>query len=284
MPTAVTIDRLIQDYDTLLLDAYGVLVDATGPLAGAADLIARLRSLGKPFFVVTNDASRLPSTCAARFARYGLTIADDEIITSGSLLADYFERRGLHGAPCAVLGPADSMTYVREAGGVIVELSPEAPIRALVVCDDSGYPFLETCDAALSAVFRHFDRGDAVDLVLPNPDLIYPKTPGAFGFTAGAVALLIEAALERRYPNRGARFDRLGKPGAALFEAARRRAGGGRLVMIGDQLETDIAGARAAGIDAALLSAGVSQWNDSVPAASAPTYLLDGITPGSSTP
>jgi ribonucleotide monophosphatase NagD (HAD superfamily) len=45
--------------------------------------------------------------------------------------------------------------------------------------------------------------------------------------------------------------------------------------MVGDQLETDIAGARAAGISAALL-AGVSRWSGG---ALAPTYLLATIEP-----
>jgi HAD superfamily hydrolase (TIGR01509 family) len=74
-------------------------------------------------------------------------------------------------------------------------------------------------------------------------------------------------------------FDRLGKPEPHLFaEAARRLAiEPARLVMVGDQLETDIAGARAAGIDAALL-AGVSRWDDR-DAALAPTYLLGTIAP-----
>jgi len=58
------------------------------------------------------------------------------------------------------------------------------------------------------------------------------------------------------------------------------------VVMIGDQLETDIAGARAAGIDAALLS-GVSRWAprrdrgdaDEPASVLAPTYLLATIAP-----
>jgi ribonucleotide monophosphatase NagD (HAD superfamily) len=51
-------------------------------------------------------------------------------------------------------------------------------------------------------------------------------------------------------------------------------------VMIGDQLETDIAGARAAGIDAALL-AGVSHWTPEGGAAAAiiPRYLLASLAP-----
>ena len=93
------------------------------------------------------------------------------------------------------------------------------------------------------------------------------------------MALLIEAALSRRFPAQNLRFDRLGKPAPHLFIDAQRRLGGHSVVMIGDQLETDIAGAHAAGIDAALL-AGVSRWAGKESASGiAPRYLLATIEP-----
>ena len=50
-------------------------------------------------------------------------------------------------------------------------------------------------------------------LILPNPDLIYPRGEHSFGIAAGGVALLFEAALRRRYPGRDdLAFVRLGKP------------------------------------------------------------------------
>jgi HAD superfamily hydrolase (TIGR01459 family) len=270
-----TARQLIETYDTILLDAYGVLVDAGGALPGAGELIAAIRAAGRQLFIVTNDASRLPETVAARFARFGIPVGASEVVTSGSLIAPYYAEAGLAGARTCVLGTEDSHEYVRAAGGEVLPLSGDADIEVLVVCDDSGFPFLDGIEAALSALYRRIDRGGAVTLVLPNPDLVYPKSGGEFGFTAGAMALLLEAGLRRRYGVRAPGFAALGKPHPPMFEEARRRAGSGRLVMVGDQLETDIAGARAAGIDAALLSAGVSVWRDGeTPAALAPTYLL----------
>ena len=146
----------------------------------------------------------------------------------------------------------------------------------LAVCDDSGTPFVEGIGLAFSAIVRAVEAGRSPALVLPNPDLVYPKGDGEFGFTAGAMALLIEAARARRFPGLGLGFDRLGKPAPHLFAEGRRRLGGVSVVMIGDQLETDIAGAHAAGIDAALL-AGVSRWDPA--AAIAPRYLLATIAP-----
>jgi HAD superfamily hydrolase (TIGR01450 family) len=275
-PRAITIAELIERYDGLLLDAFGVLVDDRGVLPSGAALLAELARRGTPYAIVTNDASRLPATYAASFARLGLAVPPERVVTAGSLLRGYFHDRGLVGAPTCVLGTPDAFTYVRDAGGVPVALERGMAFDALAVCDDAGTPFVEGIELAFSAVARGVDAGRTPALVLPNPDLIYPKGHGEYGFTAGAMALLIEAALVRRFPGRGLAFDRLGKPEPHLFAEARRRLGGGRVVMVGDQLETDIAGALAAGIDAALL-AGVSRWDPR--ARIAPTYLLATIEP-----
>jgi ribonucleotide monophosphatase NagD (HAD superfamily) len=154
-------------------------------------------------------------------------------------------------------------------------------IDALAVCDDIGTPFVIGIELAFSAVARALDAGRVPALVLPNPDLIYPKGGGEYGFTAGSMALLIEAGLARRFPARRLAFDRLGKPAPHLMVEAQRRLGKTRVVMIGDQLETDIAAAQAAGIDAALL-AGISRWEPPAEGAAtgiAPTYLLATIAP-----
>lgn len=274
-PTKTHIDELCERYDALLLDAYGVLVDAKSALPGAIELIERLRSTAKPFLVVTNDASRLPETSAERYRRFGMEIDAERIVTSGSLLQTAFAERGLAGARCFVLGPHDSRIYVERAGGVVIEVDANADCDAVVIGDEDGYDFLPTVDATLSALIRAFDRGDAPALLLPNPDLIYPAGDGRYGFTSGGAALLLEAGLARRFPDRAPVFTRLGKPHRPMYDEARRRAGTDSVVMIGDQLETDIAGARAAGIHAALLTTGVSTWSaDREPRELDPTYLL----------
>ncbi len=281
-PTPITTRELLGRYAGVLLDVYGVLLDASGPLPGASDLIAELARRSTPYAIVTNDASRSAATYAARFAGHGIAIAPERFVTSGSLLPGYLRDHGLDGARVCVLGPADSFAYVREGGGVPCPLEPGMDIDALAVCDDDGFDFLRGCELALSAVVRAIERGRRPALILPNPDLVYPKGGGELGFTAGSIALLIEAALARRFPAHDVRFVHLGKPEPHLFAEAARRLGiaADRLVMIGDQLETDVAGASAAGIDACLL-AGVSSWEHAqhAPAKVAPTWLLDKLAP-----
>jgi len=141
-PREITIEELIARYPVLLLDAYGVLVNACGALPGAAGLIDELNRSRKPYFLLTNDSSKLPLTAASRYQNFGLEIDPDRIITSGGLLKNYFKTHNLSGARCAVLGPEDSAQYVSDAGGKVV--SPANGFDVVVIGDESGYPFVET--------------------------------------------------------------------------------------------------------------------------------------------
>ena len=273
----INIEKLMAKYSVLLLDAYGVLVHTSGALPGVAQLIDTLNRNKKPYYILTNDASKLPATSSRLFQNYGLDIPPDRIITSGSLLTDYFDRNQLKDAPCAVLGTEDSVRYVKLAGGKVV--APEKPFEVLVIGDESGYPFLETVDTVLSGLFKKFDDGANVHLVLPNPDLIYPKADQGFGIASGSIALILEAALQRRYPARPElKFERLGKPHAAIFKEALERSGTRDMVMIGDQLETDIRGAIEFGLDAVLVGTGITNMKlNDVDKSLQPTYYLDSL-------
>lgn len=275
IPSVVTVDELLAKHDALLLDAYGVLVDGSGVLAGAASFMSELNRRGVPYAIVTNDASRSPSTYAQRFASVGLFVDVARIVTSGSLIPSYFRERGLVGARTLVLGTDDSYQHVVDAGGVPVALGKGMEVDAVVVCDDAGTPYLEGIELALSAIVRAIDAGRSPSLVLANPDLVYPKGQDELGFTAGSMALLIETALARRFHNTTIKFDLLGKPSPRLFLQGKSLLSAANPVMIGDQLETDIVGALAAGIPAALLR-GVSRWQER--ATITPTYLLEALS------
>lgn len=272
MPRPTTTRDLLDRYDGILLDLYGVLVDAGGLLPDAPRLLAELERRDKPYAFVTNDASRSVETYVARFASWGVTVEAKRFVTSGSLLPHYAPLRGKR---VAVLGTRDSEDFVRQAGGELVGVERGMEIDALAVCDDAGFAFLDGVEHSLSAVVRAVEAGRRPVLVLPNPDLVYPKAPGEIGFTAGTMALMIEAALARRFPDEHLVFDRLGKPEPHLFRAGAERIGLAidNVVMIGDQIETDIAGANAAGCASALLAGEISRWQPGRKVA--PTWLLD---------
>ncbi len=274
---SVSLSRLIEVYDALLLDAYGVLVNRTGALPGAVRLIERLNRLGKPYLVLTNSASRLPETLAADFARLGLSIPANRLLTSGMLLKRHFEASTLAGSRCMVLGPQDARIYVERAGARALGPEQDVDAEILTIADQQGFNCLQGMDRALTLALRRLDGGLPLHLVLCNPDLIYPVSPGRYGLTSGALAAMLEAVLAERYPGAQPRFARLGKPHRGMFEEAARRLGTRALVMIGDQPATDILGARCFGIDSALVQTGLAAAGLGLAQRMRPTYCLDGL-------
>lgn len=277
MPAAVALDGILEAYDGFLIDAYGVLVDKQGALPGAAELLARLDRMACPWLVVTNSASRLPEALSAEFAEFGLPIPPDRLLTAGSMLSLYFAEQGLGGSRCVVLGPADAGRYAKRAGAEIVALAPDADAEVLVVADQKGVRWPLDMDLAVSLLIRRLDAGESIHALLCNPDLVYPVAAGRFGFTAGGLAAMLEAVLRERYPERSQGFVRLGKPYRPIFDAAQRRLGGGRMVMLGDQLATDILGAARAGIDSVLVGTGLAPKSEPRTWAAHPTWYLPSL-------
>ena len=272
----ITLPELLDRYEILLLDAFGTLIDGEAAVPGTPAALRAIAKAGRSFFVLTNDASRLPATCAARYGECGLPGIDgSRVITTGSLLTPYFAEHGLAGARCLVLGTADSRSYVEEAGGNLVQ-STSSPVDALVLCDEDGYPLLETLDDVTTLLIRQIEAGHPPRLLLPNPDFLYPRGDAGFGLTAGALAAMLEATLTHRFPGHaGLTFTRLGKPHRPIFTEASRRADSDRMVMVGDQLPTDILGAQRAGIDSVLVGTGITPWDEELELTEAvPTYRM----------
>jgi ribonucleotide monophosphatase NagD (HAD superfamily) len=200
----------------------------------------------------------------------GLSIDENKILTSGLLLQDYFLQNKLQGQRTLVLGTTESHHYVERAGGIVVPsgTSPDN-IDTIVICDEDGFPFVPTVDHTLSTIIHKIDHQQPISLILSNPDLYYPRGPSFFGITSGIIASMIEKIIFERYHGDCYKtitptFVNLGKPETLLFEKAFQREkllspslDKKRVIMIGDQLKTDILGANNFGIASALVGTGV---------------------------
>ncbi len=277
VPRETTIGWLAEKYATLFFDAYGVLVDGNGAIAGAAECIAELNRAKKNYLVVTNDASKSPVNASRRYRSLGIELAPEQIFSSGLVVQEYFRQHALRGARCVVLGTGDSHWYVEQAGGVIVEPSVSQPADVVVVCDEGGFDFLPTMDELLSMVLLAHSKGRTTRLLLANPDLIYPCGAGHFAFTAGSVAQMLENAIALRILDDPPRFVPLGKPSKLIFDSACLRAGTRDAVMIGDQIHTDIVGAKNSGLASALTFTGVTDEHTLQRAHPQPDYVLRGL-------
>jgi glycerol-1-phosphatase len=109
--------------------------------------------------------------------------------------------------------------------------------------------------------------------VATNTDRTLPSPRGALPGNGSLVATVATAL--GREPDVV-----VGKPEPGLFQAAAAQAGAHRPLVVGDRLDTDIAGARRAGLDSLLVLTGVSTSADLAvaPAAMQPTYVADDLS------
>lgn len=260
----VSVKQLLDRYDGFLLDAYGVLVDASSTLPGAEEFLQELRHRGKAFRIVSNDGSTTPEAKAERWAGRGLTVEPERYLTPWHVLASDLSPVEVASRSGYVIGTKLSEEMHHRAGGRACS-EGELP-DAIFLADELTEPLLARCDRALSLCVRRYEKQGALpDLVLVNPDLVYPTGEG-YGFTAGAIALMFEAALERLL-GRPCRFHQVGKPGPELFQLGLRELGldPRRVVMLGDQWATDILGAQEVGLDSVLLTTGLGTPDPNYP-------------------
>jgi HAD superfamily hydrolase (TIGR01457 family) len=247
-------------YDAFLLDLDGVLYRGDRPIAGAPEAVRSLRSLGKRLAFVTNNSSRTPEAVVAHLAAVGIDAAPGEVETSALTTAATLRDRSVHRA--AVIGEEGLRSALSSAG---IELVPaDANPDAVVLGWDRHVTYDDLRDASLAV-----QRGAA--LYASNDDVSYPAPDGYTWPGAGSILAALEVAT-------GVEAEVFGKPNTPILLAALERAGGGRPLVVGDRLETDIDGAAHVGWDGALVLTGISTRADAAAAAHPPTYVLEELS------
>ena len=247
---------LLQRYDAFAFDLDGVIWLADHILPDAPGAIRAVREAGKPLLFLTNNASYVPAWIVKRLAEGGIAIIEEAVLTSASAARSWPKREGLVGARAFVLGTAPVIEQLEDLLEV-VPVERGAAVDLVFVARDVDLTYARLA-AAVDAV-----RNGAV-FAASNRDNVMPK-PGGFDPGTGSVLAAIEAAGARR-------AIALGKPELPMMQAAAERLGETGVLMIGDRCDSDVAGARAVGWDAALVLTGVTRPGD--PLEPKPDYVL----------
>jgi len=221
----------------VILDLDGVVYEGTVLLPGAREFLSFLRDTGRRVVALTNHSGGSSKDYAEKLRRLGVSIPEQDIVTSAMATAQYLRRRN-QSARCLILGSAALKDELLSAG--LVE-SSEA--EYVVV----GYdPAL--CLSGLAEATRCLLRG--AELIGTNADAVLPTPEGPLP-DCGPVLAFLEMASGRRATV-------VGKPNAFIVELAASRLGLCRdeILIVGDTVETDVAAGLAAGIRTALVLTG----------------------------
>lgn len=248
-------------YDVALLDLDGVVYLGPTPVDGAPAALSAARAAGMRLAFVTNNASRTPEAVASLLRGMGVQADAAEVVTSSQAACHVLAERLPAGAPVLVVGGEGLQREAADRGFKVVTGADDEP-AAVVQGYGAGVGWRELAEAAVAVRRGAWWVATNLDLTIPS---VRGPLPGN-----GALVGVVRAAT-------GVEPQVTGKPDPAMHRESVQRSGARDPLVVGDRLDTDIAGAARVGCDSLLVLTGVTTPADLLRAGSRPTYVAAGL-------
>ncbi len=217
----------------------GVLHVSGEPIAGGAAAVGRLRESGHRLRFVTNNTTRSRATLAEQMRTMGIELEDEELQTTPRAAARALKgKRVLALTMQAIAADLDGIEFVGEgADAVLLGGADETPESNLV------FSYMN-----LARAFHELEAGAELYCLHRNR---WWQTKHGPMLDAGAFVAGLEYAAQTDAVV-------LGKPSSAYFDAALEAVDADAELawMVGDDIETDIAGAQGHGMRTVLVRTG----------------------------
>jgi 4-nitrophenyl phosphatase len=225
----------------LIIDMDGVLWRGDEPMEGLQAFFATLRKRDIGFTLATNNSSRTPEQYTAKLARFGIEVSEDRILTSSQVAAAYLASQAAPGARVYAIGGEGVRQALEQQGFELAEQEADY----VVVGWDTHLTWHKLATAAL---LIHRGAG----FIGTNPDTSYPTERGPVPGNGAQLAALEVAT--------GIAPVVTGKPEPPMYEEAMRRMGARpeTMAVVGDRLDTDIAGGVRLGLTTVLVLSGIA--------------------------
>lgn len=251
--------------DVVLADLDGVVYAGPKARPHAVESLNRAgetRRLG----YITNNASRRDASVAAHLRELGLAATrSEDVVTSPQAAMRLLRERVPAGATVLVVG-GDGLVFELEKAGYIVTRSADEGPAAVVQGFAPEVGWGQLAEAAYALALPEDEGG--IPWIATNTDWTIPQARGIAPGN-GTLVSAVHTAVGRLAVVAG-------KPERPIFDEAVDRFGARHPLFIGDRLDTDIAGAQAAGIDSVLVLTGVDRPKHvlAAPTTSRPTYIV----------
>ena len=243
-----------------LFDLDGVLsVGKENPrYLGGREVLSRLRETGRRALVLTNTSTQRREDIRRNLAGLGLNFSVDEILTSSYLTGKYLS--GRFGRATFYLVGEEGLKLELEAAGHKASNQPQVVVVAL--------------DRRLS-----YEKLDQATRYLRAGAMLVGSYGGAMYMSASGPALSAGPIVKALEYAGGKRAVIIGKPSPRMFQFALRLRDEEprRAVMVGDQIETDLVGARKAGVRTILVLTGVETKESISQSRFKPDAVIDNV-------
>ena len=254
--------------DTVLADLDGVVYAGAGALPHAIESLTRAgesRRLG----YITNNASRRDAVVAEHLRELGLVATNPrDVVTSPQAAMRLLRERVPEGSTLLVVG-GDGLVFEAEKAGFHVTRSADDAPAAVVQGFAPEVGWAQLAEAAYALALPEEEGG--IPWIATNTDWTIPQSRGIAPGN-GTLVSAVHTAVGRLAVVAG-------KPERPIFDEAVARFGARSPLFIGDRLDTDIAGAQAAGIPSALVLTGIDRPKHvlAAPSHSRPTFVLSDL-------
>ena len=236
---------LAQQYDCLLLDLDGTVFHGHELTEGAADSLDK--APGRKLFV-TNNASRSADEVADHLRGIGLKATAEDVVTSAQSAAHVLAAQLAPESRVLVVGTDSLADEIAAVGLRPVRLFQDKP-HAVVQGHSTETGWINLAEAALAIRAGALWVAANVDATLPTERGLLPGN--------GSMVAALKAATD-------AEPQVAGKPSPTLMTDALARGDFRAPLVVGDRLNTDIAGANAAGLPSLMVLSGVNSARDAV--------------------
>lgn len=251
---------LVQQHDCLLLDLDGTVFRGHEPTPGAVETLA---AVDPRVLFVTNNASRDAEQVAAHLRELGFTAEAGDVVTSAQSAARLLATQLPPASKVLVVGTEALAGEVAGVGLTPVRSLADEPVAVVQGhSPDTAWPAL--AEAALAIRAGALWIAANIDKTLPSERGLLPGN--------GSMVAALSAATDRDPQVAG-------KPAPALMQDALARGEFDCPLVVGDRLDTDIAGANAAQLPSLMVLSGVNSADDAIWAVSAqrPTFLAEDL-------
>lgn len=239
----------------IIFDLDGTVYLGEKEVPGAAEYIKQCHANGIRTMFVTNRSNRVPELVVEQLRGYGIPCELSDVMTTALAAASYISTP----SKVYVVGEDGLRIALKEAGHTIVE--DEQP-DYVVVSIDREFTYSKLAKAA-----TYILKG--AKFIATNPDHRLHLN-GRIAPGSGSIVAAVQTATDVAPVM-------LGKPERALMDAALEQAGvtADEAVAIGDNLETDIPAAAAAGVRTVLILTGYSKREDCATAKIKPDFVVE---------
>jgi HAD superfamily hydrolase (TIGR01450 family) len=257
------------DVKGFVFDVDGTLVHREGSTLhvqpGAADVLRRIRTSGRPFVLFTNGSHVPPEGFAAEMRHAGLDVADDEVLTPLNSVLFYLRTHQHDGSVLAFVN--DAVEAYLEHAGVSLAAGHHSAVDAVFVAHQDVVEFGKLECAARALL-------DGAPLLTGSYAPYYAGLNGPI-FSRGAMVTAALAKVSSAEPIV------VGKPSQAALDAVGDRLGvrTDQTAVIGDDLTMDVALGRLGGARTVLVRSGISGDVDcdTLPDADRPDEVVEGV-------